>query len=87
VKEENDDPLQKILPKVKFNCKGKPEGYYADNDFCELFHYCKVIMTLLDILLFNLIFKPTFDSKTLFNRQMDLDSRLSVRQRPIITTN
>ncbi len=68
MKEENDDPLQKILPKVKFNCKGKSEGYYADNDFCELFHYCKVIMTLLDILLFKFIFNPTVDSKILFKQ-------------------
>lgn len=37
-----EDPLQKILPKVKFNCRGKSEGYYADVDFdCEVFHYCK----------------------------------------------
>ncbi|KAI1280306.1 Hypoxanthine-guanine phosphoribosyltransferase [Halotydeus destructor] len=37
-----EDPLQSILPKVKFNCKGRAEGYYADTDFdCEVFHYCK----------------------------------------------
>ena len=36
------DPLQLILPKVKFICKGRSEGYYADVDFdCEVFHYCK----------------------------------------------
>ena len=38
----NEDPLQKILPKVKFDCKDRKEGYYADPDFnCEVFHYCK----------------------------------------------
>ncbi|XP_025018532.1 flocculation protein FLO11-like isoform X2 [Tetranychus urticae] len=37
-----EDPLQKILPKVRFNCSGRPESYYADPDFnCEVFHYCK----------------------------------------------
>ncbi|RWS16952.1 hypothetical protein B4U79_00563 [Dinothrombium tinctorium] len=37
-----EDPLQKILPKVKFNCRGMKEGYYPDIDFdCEVFHYCK----------------------------------------------
>ena len=37
-----EDPLQSILPKVTFVCKGKSEGYYADTDFdCEVFHYCK----------------------------------------------
>lgn len=37
-----EDPLQAILPKVKFVCKGRSEGYYADTDFdCEVFHYCK----------------------------------------------
>ena len=36
------DPLQAILPKVTFQCKGRSEGYYADADFdCEVFHYCK----------------------------------------------
>ena len=44
--DESTDPLQKILPKIQFNCKGKSEGYYADNEFCEVFHYCKVIITL-----------------------------------------
>lgn len=34
----NEDPLQKILPKVKFDCKDRKEGYYADPDFnCEVF--------------------------------------------------
>ena len=38
----NEDPLMRILPKVKFNCEGRKEGYYSDPDFnCEVFHYCK----------------------------------------------
>ncbi|RWS30344.1 hypothetical protein B4U80_03254 [Leptotrombidium deliense] len=37
-----EDPLQRILPKVKFDCTGLKEGYYPDVDFdCEVFHYCK----------------------------------------------
>ena len=40
--QSKEDPLQEILPKVKFVCKGRAEGYYADTDFdCEVFHYCK----------------------------------------------
>ena len=40
--QSKEDPLQAILPKVKFVCKGRAEGYYADTDFdCEVFHYCK----------------------------------------------
>lgn len=37
-----DDPLITILPKIKFNCKHKNEGYFSDLDFCDIFHYCKV---------------------------------------------
>lgn len=34
--------LEKLLPKIKFTCKDKQEGYYGDNEFCQVFHYCKV---------------------------------------------
>ncbi|XP_022648708.1 mucin-17-like isoform X3 [Varroa destructor] len=37
-----EDPLQKLLPYITFDCFGRLEGYYADLQFgCEVFHYCK----------------------------------------------
>lgn len=36
------DPLDAILPRIKFSCKNRSEAYYSDLDFCDIFHYCKV---------------------------------------------
>lgn len=41
-----DDPLNAILPRIKFSCKNKSEAYYSDLDFCDIFHYCKVSVPL-----------------------------------------
>nr|XP_053653233.1 uncharacterized protein LOC128702834 [Cherax quadricarinatus] len=35
------DPRHSVLPLVRFQCVGRPSGYYGDMDFgCTVFHYC-----------------------------------------------
>ncbi|XP_034933910.1 uncharacterized protein [Chelonus insularis] len=44
LEEEKEEPdrLSLLLPQSKFDCVGKPTGYYADEDLnCEVFHYCQ----------------------------------------------
>ena len=38
----SNDRLKEVLPKVTFVCDGKDEGYFADLEFCDIFHFCKV---------------------------------------------
>ncbi|KAI2808953.1 hypothetical protein BLOT_000094, partial [Blomia tropicalis] len=34
-----------VLPQIKFSCKNREESYYPDAEFCDIFHYCKILIS------------------------------------------